>query len=245
MIFKDLLSKIFKDKNSSIINPILNREYIAEIYIKGNGIEIGALHNPLKIPRSAKVKYIDRLSLSELRKQYPELNGHEFVKVDVIDDGEKLNKIQDSVQDFVIANHFIEHCQNPVGAIENMLRVLKNGGKLYLSIPDKRYIFDADRPVTSIEHILRDYKEGPNWSKRQHYEETVKIVNKIHDDTEAQKQILRLINIDYSIHYHCWTQNEMLEMISVLKKILNNFEVELFARNETEVIIVLVKHGFR
>ena len=182
------------------------------------------------------------MSALDLRKQYPELNSKELVNVDIIDHGEHLSEIKDSTQDFAIANHFLEHCQNPIVAISNMLRVLNNGGVLYLSIPDKRYSFDIDRPVTSIEHLLRDYKEGPDWSKRQHLEEWTRRINKIKDDAEIEQQITHLINIDYSIHYHVWTQTEMLELIFTLKKKLHfNFEVELFLRNKDEVIIILKK----
>jgi predicted SAM-dependent methyltransferase len=219
-----------------------DRESIAKMYLKGKGIEIGALHNPLKIPKSAKVKYVDRMSIPELRKQYPDLDSRELVHVDIIDDGEQMATISDSSQDFVVANHFLEHCQNPIAAISNMLRVLNNGGVLYLSIPDKRHSFDIDRSVTSIEHLLRDYKEGPDRSKRQHLEEWTKRVSKIKDNTEIEHQITHLINVDYSIHYHVWTQTEMLELILTLKKKLHfNFEVELFLRNKDEVIIILKK----
>lgn len=219
-----------------------DRESIANMYLRGKGIEIGALHNPLQIPKSAKVKYVDRMSIPDLRKQYSDLDSRELVDVDIIDNGEQIAKIPDSTQDFVIANHFLEHCQNPIFAISNMLRVLNNGGVLYLSIPDKRYSFDIDRPVTSIEHLLRDYKEGPDWSKRQHLEEWTRRINKIKDDAEIEQQITHLINIDYSIHYHVWTQTEMLELIFTLKKKLHfNFEVELFLRNNDEVIIILKK----
>jgi SAM-dependent methyltransferase len=156
-----------------------DRESIANMYIRGNGIEIGALHNPVRIPKSATVKYIDIMSIPGLRKQYPDLDSRKLVDVDIVDDGEQLAKISDSTQDFVIANHFLEHCQNPIGAMSNMLRVLKEGGVLYLSIPDKRYSFDADRPVTSIEHLLKDYQEGPEWSKKQHFEEWIRYIDKI------------------------------------------------------------------
>jgi SAM-dependent methyltransferase len=149
------------------------------MYLRGEGIKIGALHNPLLLPQSAKIKYVDRMSLPDLRKQYPELGSKELVDVDILDDGELLATIKDSTQDFVIANQFLEHCQNPIGAIRNMLRVLKEGGVLYLSIPDKRYSFDADRPVTSIEHLLKDYQEGPEWSKKQHFEEWIRYIDKI------------------------------------------------------------------
>lgn len=219
----------------------LDRESIAGMYIKGHGVEIGALHTPLRIPKSAKVRYIDRKSALDLRKQYPEINSKELFNVDIIDDGEHLSKIKDSTQDFVIANHFLEHCQNPIGAIGNMLRVLKNGGVLYLSIPDKRYSFDADRPQTSIDHILRDYQEGPEWSKRQHFEEWTTYIGKL-KDVEAEQHVLNLMNIDYSIHYHAWTQTEIIELVATLKKKFSfGFEVELICKNMGEVIIILKK----
>ena len=219
----------------------LDRESIAELYIKGHGIEIGALHTPLRIPKTAKVKYIDRMPALDLRKQYPELNSKELVNVDIIDDGEHLSEIKDSTQDFTIANHFLEHCQNPFRAISNMLRVLKKDGVLYLSIPDKRYSFDVDRPQTSIDHLLRDYQEGPEWSKRQHFEEWTTYIGKL-KDVEAEQHVLHLMNIDYSIHYHAWTQTEIIELIVTLKKkFFLNFEVELICKNMDEVIIILRK----
>lgn len=199
------------------------------------------MHSPLKVSQSARVKYVDRMSISDLKKQYPELNSSEILHVDIIDDGERLENIQDSTQDFVIANHFIEHCQNPIEAIRNMLRVLKKDRILYLSVPDKRYTFDIDRPVTSFEHLLRDYQEGPEWSKVEHLEEWTRVVGKM-EDVEAERHIRWLTDTNYSIHFHVWTQTEMLEMILALKKKFDfKFEVELFFKNKDEVILILRK----
>jgi len=219
-----------------------DRAAIARRYITGNGIEIGALCSPLTVPRSAKVKYVDRMPACELRQQYPELRDETIVDPDVIADGERLESVGDSTQDFVIANHFIEHCQDPLGAIENMLRVLKPGGVLYLAIPDKRYTFDKDRPVASIEHVLRDREEGPEWSRAGHFEEWVTLVEKVTDRGKAERQIAALQATDYSIHFHVWTQGEMFELLLVLKKRCGlQFEVESFLRNGNECIFVLRK----
>ena len=49
-----------------------------------------------------------------------------------------------------------------------MLRVLKSNGVLYLALPDKRFTFDQDRPVTPYEHLKRDYFESPGWSEESH-----------------------------------------------------------------------------
>jgi predicted SAM-dependent methyltransferase len=220
----------------------LGREFVADTYIRGQGIEIGALHMPLGVPRSARVKYVDRLSVPDLRKHYPELNDKNLVEVDIIADGERLESISDATQDFVIANHFVEHCQNPIAAILNMFRVLKPGGVLYLALPDKRCSFDVDRPVTPFEHLLRDYHEGPAWSRRQHFEEWTRLVNKVLDDEEAERQVALNLEMDYSIHYHVWTQAEMFELVVELRKMVS-FELELSLKNGGEVIFILRKNN--
>jgi SAM-dependent methyltransferase len=221
-----------------------DRAAIADKYLKGDGIEIGALHSPLKVPPSASVKYVDRMTVSDLRKQYPELNDLELVDTDIIDDGERLDSVRDSTQDFVIANHFIEHCQNPLMALSNMLRVLREDGLLYLAVPDKRFTFDIDRPVTPLDHILRDFEEGGDWSRRQHFEEWARFVNKMEDVAEVEKRADELIGIDYSIHFHAWTQLEMFEFVLALNRKLGlRFDVEAFFKNGEECIFILRKAG--
>ena len=119
---------------------VLDRARLASVYLRGSGLEIGALHHPLPVPRSACVSYVDRMTVAELRKQYPDLPSNELVEPDLIDNGETLSKVPAVSQDFVIANHFLEHCQDPIGTLENFFRVLKLGGILYLTVPDKHHI---------------------------------------------------------------------------------------------------------
>jgi 2-polyprenyl-3-methyl-5-hydroxy-6-metoxy-1,4-benzoquinol methylase len=239
---EDMTDKIAQLNQPEISLIDRTRKMVADRYLTGHGLEIGALYNPLHVPQSATVKYVDRLSVEDLRKQYPELNSVELVEVDIIDNGELLETIKNNSQNFIIANHFIEHCQDPIGAIANLLRVLKPNGILYLAVPDKRYSFDCDRSITPLEHLLRDYQESPAWSKRQHFEEWVRLVNKTEDEDQAQWQINELMRIDYSIHYHVWTQVEFIEFILALKNILKvNFEIEMCLKNDTEFITILRK----
>ena len=115
--------------------------------------------------------------------------------------------------------------------------MLKERGILYLAIPDKRSTFDKGREATTLEHLLRDYREGAESSRRRHFEEWVRIVNRVEDDESAEKQIERCMEIDYSIHYHAWTQTEMIELISRLQKDFGfPFELELFMRNRIDSI---------
>ena len=121
-----------------------------------------------------------------------------------------------------------------------MLRVLRDGGVLYLAIPDKRYTFDRDRPITSIEHLMRDYQEGPAWSRRQHFEEWTRLVNKVQDETRAARETDDLMAKRAPIHFHVWTQAELIELIAALRRMWA-FDVELMFKRDNEVIFVLRK----
>lgn len=227
-----------------IVNFIfrLDRDFIAKMYLRGNGIEIGALDYPLKVPKSARVEYVDRLPLSELKNVYPPERSRNFVPVDVVDDGEQLKNIPDTSQDFVIASHFFEHCPNPVLAFQNMFRVLREDGIMYLTVPDKRYTFDKERPLTTLEHLINDYNEGPEGSEEQHLKEFVDFVRKPQNEVEREREIAKVRENKAGVHYHVWTQSELFELFMALKKKFNlNFDVELFYFNKIEVIFVLRK----
>jgi predicted SAM-dependent methyltransferase len=214
---------------------------IAKRYLAGDGIEIGALHNPLPVPKAARVRYVDRLPVSELRAQYPELEQEPLVGVDVIDDGERLATIGDATQDFVVANHFLEHAQDPIGTLLSAYRVLRPGGVLYLAVPDKRRTFDSGREVTQVDHLLRDHDEGPEISRREHFVEWARLVDKVSAD-EVARRAEQLMEQDYSIHFHVWTQRELLELLLAVRERFDlDFDIELMERIEYEVVFVLRK----
>ena len=218
------------------------RENMTDFYYRGQGIETGALHHPLVVPKDVKVLYVDRISVADLRKQYPELNDLPLIEADILANGEDLETIADNTQDFVIANHFIEHCQDTIGTIQNMLRVLKPGGVLYSAIPDKRATFDIDRDITSLENLWRDHLEGPAWSKRDHFESWVRHVGHYTDIVEIANQTDRLIEMDYSIHYHVFTQASWLELfVSLQQKSTIKFEIELVFSNGSHEIILIAR----
>ncbi len=222
-----------------LMDANLGQEVVSRIYLKGNGIGIGPLDAPLAVSELAKVRSIDRMSLQQLLLHYP---GSNLVHIDIIGDEERLDFIKDSSQDFVITNHFFEHFQDPIGAIWNMLRVLKSAGVLYLAIPDKQERPDTDRPATSIEHLLKDYEEGPSWSKRAHFEEFVRFVERVEDKAAAEHRLARLLNQDYRIDFHSWTQTEMLELFLILKRTLHfPFEIEVACKCGWEMVFILRK----
>jgi SAM-dependent methyltransferase len=222
------------------------RAEFAARYLFGEGLEIGPLHLPLKMPPHAKPRYVDRMPVERLREEYPELAGWDLTPVDVIDDGERLATIAPESQDFVVANHFLEHCENPIGTIETHLGKLKPGGVLFYAVPDKRYTFDFRRPVVTLEHMVADYERGPEGSRREHYEEWSRLVLAEEGEPEerAPARARELEEARYSIHMHAWTQAEFLEMVLECRRRLGAaFDLEAAARQGIEFVIVLRKQG--
>jgi SAM-dependent methyltransferase len=209
---------------------ISRREMLAALFLRGEGIEIGALDFPLQIPADARAKYVDRMSMEELKATFPYL---ETVKgPDIVDDGEKLSKIPNSSQDFVIANHFIEHCQDPIGTIKTFLRVLRPGGLLYMAVPDKRFTFDVDRPSTTFEHLLRDHTEGPSWSRLDHFREAITVYGGATDPAEIERCVDFEMNKVGHTHFHVWSQEDMFTFVGALKTRAElDIEVEAFVTN--------------
>jgi predicted SAM-dependent methyltransferase len=215
------------------------RKVLTETFLAGEGIEIGGLHLPLRVPRSVRVRYVDRMPVAELRQHYPELADENLVPVDIIDDGETLATFEDESQDFIIANHFLEHTQDPIGTISRLLQVLRPQGVLYMAVPDKRFTFDVGRPLTTLDHLIRDHTEGPEWSCESHFREWVEIVCQIQG--EAQTEAVRqLMETNYSIHFHVWTAATLLEFLVALPKQFGlPLAIEAAVRNGPETICVL------
>lgn len=230
------------------------RATFAAHYLSGEGLEIGPLHLPLATPPQAKVSYVDRMSVADLRAEYPELGGWNLTEPDIVDDGEKLTKVAPGSQDFIVANHFLEHTENPIGTIQTHLGKLKPGGILFYAVPDKRFTFDFRRPVTPIEHMIADFEEGPERSRREHYEEWTRLVvdepssagsaTEAASEEKATAKARELEETAYSIHMHVWTQAEFLALILELRRRTEEgFDIEVAARQGIEFIVVVRKAG--
>ena len=231
------------------------RTTFANSFLIGEGIEIGPLHQPLAVPAHAHVRYVDRMAAPDLRREYPELADWNLTEVDIVDDGEKLATIPAKSQDFIIANHFLEHTEDPIGTIETHLSKLKPGGVLFYAVPDKRFTFDFRRPVTPIEHMVADFEVGPERSRSEHYREWCRLV--IDEESPSvgsaaqaaseewiEQRAKQLEAQAYSIHMHVWTQAEFLELILKLRQRFDHvFDLEAAARVGIEFIVVLRKGG--
>jgi GT2 family glycosyltransferase len=216
------------------------REELADAFLAGAGIEIGPLHSPLRLPPGASVRYVDRMPVTLLRRHYPELDELPLAEIDAGDDGERLATFADESLDFVIANHLLEHTEDPISAIACWLRVLRPGGVIYMAVPDKRLTFDIDREPTPVEHMIRDYEEGPEGSRRQHFEEWARHVEGVAEDRVSERADI-LEQIDYSIHTHVFTERTLLELLVACDRLVGPIEIEAMRRNDLETLVVVRK----
>ncbi len=222
------------------------RSEFAARFLVGQGLEIGALHLPLATPPHADVRYVDRMPVEQLRSEYPELTDWDLTPVDVIDNGELLATIPESSQDFIVANHFLEHCEDPIRTIRTHLGKLRPGGVLFYAVPDKRHTFDFRRPVTPLDHFIADHEQSPERSRREHYVEWTRMV--IVEGGESEERLLaraeELEAAEYSIHMHVWTQAEFLQLILHCRERFEDaFDIEAAARQGIEFVVVLRKAG--
>jgi len=228
-------------QNGALVDLTVAREGLARRYIAGAGIEFGALHFPLAIPPGVTVKYADFKPAADLQQSNPDVK--DIKAPDIITDVESMAGIADASQDFVIANHVLEHVEDPLRALKSISRVLRAAGIAYLALPDKRFTFDKHRRITSLEHVIKDHRDGPDWSLAEHYDEWSRCVDGLSGSPHAQKVALMLEQRS-NIHFHVWDYPAMLDLFSYVAKQADfGVDVEVSMLNGIEVVWILRKRG--
>jgi SAM-dependent methyltransferase len=154
--------------------------------------------------------------MAELQTQYPE--QVDLVPVSIVGDACDLGVLGDESVDFVVANHVIEHLPDPISGLQEMARVTKPGGLLYFAVPDQRATFDRRRPVTAIAHLVDEFRNGTEQTRRAHFNEFVELVEfdaKVGppDQDAISARVAELLETDYSIHYHVFRPEGFVDLI--------------------------------
>lgn len=127
---------------------------LAHRYLDGlRGIEIGgSAHNQFGL----QTLNIDNSPETVYKAEERSLCGTEL-KIDVISEGDELPLATSSV-DFVLTSHVLEHFLDPIKALKEWYRVVKNGGYLLAVVPHKERTFDKDRPRTPLAELIARHK---------------------------------------------------------------------------------------
>ncbi|WP_019832301.1 class I SAM-dependent methyltransferase [Sphingomonas sp. PR090111-T3T-6A] len=141
-----------------VASPLAEREAIIDIArTHGSVLEIGPFCNPLLTGES--VEYLDVLDADGLRRRAAQHKLDASGCPPVIHYVGSLEQV-DRRFDAVISSHSVEHQPDLVRHLEQVARVLDEGGRYYLIIPDKRFCFDHYLPESSIADVLAAYREA-------------------------------------------------------------------------------------
>jgi SAM-dependent methyltransferase len=75
----------------------------------------------------------------------------------IISDAVDISSIQNESYDFVFASHSLEHIANPIKALKEWLRIIKDGGFIILIVPEKSQCFDHNREYSKFTTLLTQY----------------------------------------------------------------------------------------
>lgn len=185
-------------------------------YVRGTGVEIGALWRQFPLPGNARAYQLDRMLPAQLQAHYKEVT--KMIAPNVIGDATELPFANGSL-DFIVASHVLEHLPFPLRALRRWHDALRPGGALLLRVPDKRYTFDAKRERTSLHHLLAESEHPERFDREAHFADWVeKVVGFKRDSPEFRGQLNHLMRIDYSIHYHVWTSDDLREILRHLEQ---------------------------
>lgn len=139
--------------------------------------------------------------------------GFQYIK-----EATNLLQIEANKYDFILSSHSLEHIANPLKALEQWSRILKNGGYFVLVLPNKKYTYDINRAYTSIEHLLDDYNNDVSEKDNTHFNEVIETLDyEKNTDKFTKESILKDVNNNYEnrcVHHHVFSFKLIEEMLS-------------------------------
>ena len=136
--------------------------YLNKITKDKIGIEIGG-PSPTGHSIYANVETLDNVIFSPDTVWSKHTNVYNFSpdksgKV-IINDATTINDVNDNVYDFCFASHVLEHIANPLKALNEWLRIIKNDGHIILILPERSMCFDHNRSITPFSKLKKQYDD--------------------------------------------------------------------------------------
>lgn len=202
------------------------------------------------MPAGASVRYFDVFSPAEAAALFPEIDASKLVTPDIIGDLDNsgLDVVATGSLDFVVANHVVDHVANPVGLVDSIARVVRNGGRIVIAAPDKDFTFDAPRTLTPFSHLWAEHIAGVRRSDDAHY---IDFLRAVKDDFDQLPTAGRNHHVGRSRsrreHVHVWDSVSFLDFLQKSFRRLGwNVDLELISTgkdNRIECFTVWKKTG--
>lgn len=150
--------------------------------------------------------------------------GHQYIR-----EATDLHGIPSKEYDFVCSADVIEHIANPLQAIFEWIRVLKDDGIMILIVPHKQKTFDHKRPVTLLGHLIENYTCGTTEDDTTHIGEVLELhdlsMDPLAGSFEGFKE--RTLNNfqNRTVHQHVFDVDLVIDMLNYAGTQIFNVEV--------------------
>jgi hypothetical protein len=135
----------------------------------------------------------------------------------IIADATDLRPISNASYECVLACHCLEHVANPLRALREWKRVLKENGLLMLVLPHKDGTFDWRRPTTQLAHMIEDAKHAINEDDLTHLPEILELhdLSKDPDAGTPEQFRERCLNnfVTRGMHHHVFDMKTALATV--------------------------------
>jgi SAM-dependent methyltransferase len=175
------------------------------------------------------------------------LDVHTLTPVEVFAEAEDLRMFKTGSLDFVIASHVLEHIPDPLSALKEWIRVLKENGILWLALPNYRCNeYDFLRKPVELSHIIDDYNNNEKDIKEEHWEEFLEVVDGVPRDSPNFTKLLdeRYRSKDNRIHMHVFDKKLIDGILKYLHyNLYQDFQVidSYCLKNATDIILIIKK----
>jgi SAM-dependent methyltransferase len=220
----------------------LNTNFYKAFY-KKNGLEIGGPSKIFtkKIPIYRILNSLDGVNFKE-NNLWRERGSLFKFNNEYISESIDLKSFKDNQFDFILSSHSLEHSANPLKALFEFKRVVKNGGYLLIIIPKKDHNFDRKRPITSFETILNKFESNAGEEDLSSLEEILEL-HDLGSNPEAD-DFSNFINMALNNYDHRALHHHVFDM-SLLKQVFNFIGLKLIVTetNKDEFISFLKKEN--
>ncbi len=125
--------------------------------------------------------------------------------------------VQDASYDCVFSSHSLEHVANPIKALLEWKRVIRDHGFMLLVLPNRHFTFDWRRPVTSLDHLRDDFRNDTPESDLFHLDEILALHDLSRDlpaGTSDQFKERCLRNAEFrAIHHHVFSPETAAQLL--------------------------------
>ena len=132
----------------------------------------------------------------------------------------ELRMIPSKTYDFVLSSHSLEHTTNPVRALKEWIRVIKDKGGLLLLLPHKEDTCDHRRPLTKLSHLFDDFDKNPGEDDLAHLPEVLELHDIDKDwgvvDFEALRERSLKNYENRCIHHHVFNTSLAVDLVDAV-----------------------------